>query len=104
MKLKILAPTALVTICTGSQVRAETVVDFKGWDRSGNAIIIIPAHGRHQQLYRPRFRYDRPYRPRYRYSRVYQLQRRGNGSYKQHYRYNQIYNPRRSYLQFKTGL
>lgn len=103
MKLKILALTALVTICTGTEVKADSV-DSRGWDRGGNAIIIIPAHGRYQQLYRNRYGYDRTYQPRYRYNRVYQSHRRYNGGYQPHYRHNRIYNPRRSYLQFRIGL
>lgn len=104
MKLKILALTALVTICTGTQVKAESIVDFRGWDRGGNAIIIIPADGRYQHLYRTRYRYDRTYQPSYRYNRVYQSHRRYNGGYKPHYRHNRIYHLRRSYLQFRIGL
>lgn len=104
MKLKILALTVVVTICMEPQVKAETVVHSRKWDRGGNTIIIIPAHGRYQQLSRPRYRYDRTYQPRYKYRRVYQSHRRYNGGYKPHYTHNRIYNPRRSYLQLRIGL
>jgi len=115
MKLRILALTAMMMICTGAPVKAETHVELRGLDRDGQTVIVIPSGGRYRlyhphyrysRIYHPRYRYNRIHRlyyPHYRYNRVYQLHHRYGGIYHPHYRYNRIYYPRRSHFQLRIG-
>lgn len=106
MKLKILALTALVTICAAAPVAAETVVDFRGADDDGLGIVIVPSRRRHRvyhpyyrrgQFYRP---HHRSYHPYYRHGRFY---RPRYWNERPRYRYGRFHHPRRGYIQFGVG-
>jgi hypothetical protein len=102
MKLKILALTALMTLCTVAPVEAGIIVDFGGAD-DDSGIIIVPSRRRYRD-YDPRYRYDwnHPlrYHRRYRDDRFYHPLYRGD---RPRHRYGRFYRPRRSYIQFRIG-
>ncbi len=102
MKLKILALTALMTLCTVAPVEAGIIVDFGGAD-DDSGIIIVPYSRRHRD-YDPRYRYDWSHRPRYhrryRDNRYYHPR---YWNYRPRYRSGRYYHPRGSYIQFRIG-
>jgi hypothetical protein len=102
MKLKILALSAVLTICTVAPVEAGSVVDFRISD-DGPGINIVPYSRRHRD-YDPRYRYDWNHRPRYhrryRDNRYYHPR---YWNYRPRYRSGRYYHPRGSYIQFRIG-
>lgn len=102
MRLRIFALAAMMTICTGTPLKAETFSISKGWHRGGQAVIVIPAHKQYR-LYHPDRRQNRIYRHPYRYNRLYHPLDRYYGIYQPRYRYNRLRHPRRSNLLLRIG-
>lgn len=103
MKLKILALTTLLTLCTVPPVEAGSVVNLRVSDNRGSGIIIVPDRGQHRH-YDSRYRYSWSHRPRYhpRYrSNRYSHPRYQD--YRSRHRQGRYYRPRRSYIQFRIG-
>ncbi len=117
---KILALTALLTLCTVTPVQAGARVNFGVSDDNGSGVIIVPS-GQHywndslgyhnswvRPYYYPRYRYNRFYDPRVggfspryrRYSRFYDPR---VGGFSPYHRYRRYYYPRRSFIQFGIG-
>jgi hypothetical protein len=116
---KILALTALLTLCTVAPVQAGAIVNFGLSNDDGLGIIIVPSGQQYwngalgyqdnwvRPYYYPAYRYNRFYdprygddRPRYRYSRFDDLHYRGD---RPRHRYGRYYHPRRSFIQFGIG-
>ena len=102
MRLRIFALAAMMTICTCTPLKAETFGDTRGWNRSGQAMIVIPAHKQYR-LNHPYRRQNRMYRHHYRYNRLYHPLDRHYGIYQPRYRYNRFRHPRRSNLLLRIG-
>lgn len=43
MRLRIFALAVMMTICTGTPLKAKTFGDARGWNRNGQAVIAIPS-------------------------------------------------------------
>lgn len=106
MKFKAFALVAIMTICTGTPLKAEPFGDTRGWHRSGQAVIVIPAAHNQYRLYnpyRPHHRQNRMYRHHSRYNRLYHPLDRYYGIHQSRYRYNRLHYPRRSNLILRIG-
>lgn len=101
MKLRIFALVAMMTICTGTPLKAETYRDSRGWHRGGQAVIVIPTHNKYR-LYHPHHRHNRMYRHHYRYNRYHPLDRY-YGIHQPRYRYNRLRYPGRRNLLLRIG-
>lgn len=102
MKLRIFALAAIITICTGTPLKAETFRDSRGWHRGGQAVIVIPAHNQYR-LYRPYRRHNWMYRRHYRYNQLYYPFGRYYGIHQPRYKYNRLRYPGRRNLLLRIG-